>query len=62
MAVRHHRMGQGVTPEPEPGSDGQKELEEFGEDGVGHLRALSPQCLMMMMMMMMMMMFTSKTV
>jgi len=30
------------TPGAEPSSDGQKELEEFGEDGVGHLRELSP--------------------
>jgi len=36
-----------------PSSDGQKELEEFGEDGVRHLWALSPRYLMMMMMMMM---------
>jgi len=49
-------MGQGVTPGAEPRCDGQKALEDFGEDGVGHLRALIPWCLMMMMMMMMMMM------
>jgi len=36
MAGRYHRMGQGITPGAEPNSDGQKELEEFGEDGVGH--------------------------
>ena len=41
-------MGQGVTPGTEPSSDGQKALEEFGDDGVGHLLALSPWCLMMM--------------
>ena len=39
-------MGQGITPGAEPSSDEQKELEEFGEDGVGHL---SPRCLMMVM-------------
>jgi len=39
-------MGQGITPGAEPSIDGQKELEEFGEDGVGHLRALSPWCMM----------------
>jgi len=33
MAGRHRRMGQGVTPGAEPSSNGQKELEEFGEDG-----------------------------
>jgi len=53
-------MGQGVTPGAEPSSDEQKVLEEFGEDGVRHLRALSPRCLMMMMMMMMMMMIMMK--
>jgi len=33
-----------------PNSNGQKALEDFGEDGVGYLRAPSPWCLMMMMM------------
>jgi len=33
-------MGQGIAPKAEPSSDGQIELEEFGEDGVGHLRAV----------------------
>jgi len=50
-------MGQGITPGAQPSSNGQKEMEEFCEDGVGHLRgvrAVSPLCLMMMMMMMMM--------
>jgi len=42
-------MGQGITPGAEPSSKEQKELEEFGEDGVGHLRALSPRCQMVMM-------------
>ena len=46
-------MGQGITLGAEPSSNGQKALEEFDKDGVGHRRALSPQCLMMMMMMMM---------
>ena len=35
------------TPRVEPSSDGQ-ELEELGEDGIGHIRALSPRLLMMM--------------
>jgi len=46
-------MRQGIPPGAELSSNGQKELEEFGEDGVRHLRAMSPRCLMMMMMMMM---------
>jgi len=41
-------MGQGITPGTEPSSNGQKEPEEFGEDGIGHLWALSPRCQMMM--------------
>jgi len=48
MARRCYRLGQGVTPGAEPSGDGQKELEELGEDGIGHLRTLSQQCLMMM--------------
>ena len=42
MAGRHHRMGQGISPQAESSSDGQKALEDF--DGVGHLRAPSPRC------------------
>jgi len=42
-------LRQGVTPGAEPSSNGQKELEDLGEDGTGCLRALSPWCLMMMM-------------
>jgi len=34
-------MGQGVGPGAEPCSDGQKELEEFGEVGVQHLWLLT---------------------
>jgi len=41
-------MEQGVTPGAEPSNAGQNALEEFGEDGVGHPRALSPWCMMMM--------------
>jgi len=41
-------MEQGIIKGAKPSSDGQKELEEFDEDGVGHLRALSRRCLMMM--------------
>jgi len=48
MAGRYHQMGQGTTPGAEKSSDGQKELEKFGEDGVEQIRALSPRCLMMM--------------
>ena len=51
MVGRYHRMGQSITPGAEPSSNGQKELEEFGEVGVRHLRAPSPRSLMMMMMM-----------
>jgi len=36
MAGRYHRIWQGITLEAEPSSNGQKELEEFGEDGVRH--------------------------
>jgi len=44
-----HRLEKGIIPGVEESrSDGQKELEELGEDGIGHLRALSPRCLMMM--------------
>src|SRR6218665_402016 len=45
--------GANVTSGVEPGSNGQIELDEFGENGVRHLQALSPGCLMMMMIMMM---------
>lgn len=41
-------MGQSVTPGAEPSCDGQKELEDLDEDGIGHMRVLSPRCLMMM--------------
>jgi len=40
MAIRCHRLRKGVTPGAEPSSDGQNELDEFGEDGIGHLRVL----------------------
>ena len=44
----NHRMGQGVTPGAEPSSDGQKELEELGEDGIGQGRpSLHPPKIMM---------------
>jgi len=39
-------MGQGVTPLAEPSNNEQKELEEFGEDGLRYLRALNKWCLM----------------
>jgi len=47
--------------EPSSRSDGQKKPEELGEDGIGHIRALSPRFLtmtltMIMMIMMMIMM------
>jgi len=46
MAERHHRIGQGITPGAEPSSDGEKELEEFGEYSVSHLWA--PSLMMVM--------------
>lgn len=48
MGSPYHRMTKGITPGAEKSSDGQKELEKFGEDGVEQIRALSPRCLMMM--------------
>jgi len=45
--IRYHRMGQGITPGAEQSTAGQTELEEFGVDGIGHLWARSPCCLMM---------------
>ena len=47
MARRGYRLRQGVTPGAELSSNGQKDLKELGEDGIGHLRVLSPLCLMM---------------
>jgi hypothetical protein len=42
ISASHH-------PGAETHGDGQGAMEEFGEDGSGHLRALSPRFLMMMM-------------
>lgn len=38
-------MGQSVTPGTEPSSEGQKELEGFGEDDVRHLPGVEPTVL-----------------